>query len=366
MNRSDPSDPGRGHAGRGGARPDAPAPGAAATAELAGCHVDAPLPASPREVIRGESTCEDAGKGVGDAALIDWLNVTFPHVPKRGSRVLDAWLVEDMERIFGIPVGSKRKSGHLGYTDSWELGHRVGILAQGGASQGGTCFLSLSGEACALVPNWLAVHGWLVQRDAKITRVDLAHDDYAGVFDIATGLGLLATGGFTTGGRPPTAKYVDDLGSGQGKTLYVGSRSSGKLLRIYEKGRQLGDPDSPWVRWELELHSVDRIIPRDVLLRPGVYLAGAYPCMSWVSETQERIRTHKARFTISFERLIHYARKSYGKLIWFLSNILGWDAARIVETLSVEGTPARFVMSGFPLEPEETTSKDDSAEVASP
>jgi phage replication initiation protein len=196
--------------------------------------------------------------------------------------------------------------------------------------------------------------------------VDLAHDDFAGVFDIATGLGLLATGGFTTGGRPPSAKYVDDLGSGQGKTLYVGSRLSGKLLRIYEKGKQLGNPDSPWVRWELELHSVDRIIPRDVLLQPGVYLAGAYPCMSWVSETQERIRTHKARFTISFERVIHYARKSYGKLIWFLSNILGWDAARIVETLSVEGTPARFVMPGFPLKPEETAPDDDSAEVAKP
>ncbi len=48
-------------------------------------------------------------------------------------------------------------------------------------------------------------------------------------------------------------------------------------MRIYEKGKQLGDPESPWVRWELELHNTDREIPFDVLLQPGRYVAGAYP-----------------------------------------------------------------------------------------
>jgi DNA relaxase NicK len=48
----------------------------------------------------------------------------------------------------------------------------------------------------------------------------------------------------------------------------VGKRKNGKLLRVYEKGKQLGDESSPWVRWELELHNRDRVIPWEVLLEP--------------------------------------------------------------------------------------------------
>ena len=60
-------------------------------------------------------------------------------------------------------------------------------------------------------------------------------------------------------------------------------------MRVYEKGKQLGDTSSPWVRWELELHNRDRIIPWDVLLEPGKYLAAAYPCMDWVSAGMMKI-----------------------------------------------------------------------------
>jgi len=39
----------------------------------------------------------------------------------------------------------------------------------------------------------------------------------------------------------------------KGRTLYLGSRKSEKFLRCYQKGRQLGDPESTWVRVELQV-----------------------------------------------------------------------------------------------------------------
>ncbi len=47
--------------------------------------------------------------------------------------------------------------------------------------------------------------------------------------------------------------------------------SSAKMLRVYEKGIQLGDLGSPWVRYEVQLGSRDRVVvgirPQPVKLR---------------------------------------------------------------------------------------------------
>ena len=94
--------------------------------------------------------------------------------------------------------------------------------------------------------------------------------------------------------RDPSGRREPSLRGGW--SLWLG----GRLLRIYEKGKQLGDPLSPWVRWELELHNKDRTIPLDVLIRPGHYLAGGYPCLSWICESQDRIKTTRKQLMISF------------------------------------------------------------------
>lgn len=293
---------------------------------------------APRLVIRGESLTSPTPTNP-QAALIDWLNFTFPFR-------FDTLNFIELDKKLGIALGystsMSRNKGHLGYSDSWDLGDGYGILATGGKSQGNTCLISLNGLGCAPVKNWQAVHDFLVSLNAKITRVDLAHDDFAGVYNITAGLEMLALGQFTLNGRPPNAQFIDDFDSGKGKTLYIGNRDNGKLLRIYEKGKQLGDPLSPWVRWELELHNKDRLIPLDVLLRPGDYLAGGYPCLSWISETQDRIKTTRQQLKISFDHLVKYCRQSYGKLVYVMHEGLGQDPLDIVKTLSVEGIPPRL------------------------
>jgi phage replication initiation protein len=292
----------------------------------------------PRLVTRGESLTPPIETNP-KAALIDWLNFTFPF---RYDAMNFIELDKKLGAAFGFASSGSRNKGHLGYSDSWELGHGYGILATGGKSQGNTCLVSLSGTGCAPIKNWQAVHDLLMALNAKITRVDLAHDDFAGDYNITAGLEMLALGQFTTNGRPPNAQFIDDFDSGKGKTLYIGNSENGKLLRIYEKGKQLGDPVSSWVRWELELHNKDRSIPLDVLLRPGDYLAGGYPCLSWVSESQDRIKTTRKQLKISFEHLKKYCRQSYGKLLYVMHEGLGYDPLEIIQSLSVAGIPARL------------------------
>jgi phage replication initiation protein len=79
--------------------------------------------------------------------------------------------------------------------------------------------------------------------------------------------------------------------SGKGRTFYVGSRKNGKFFRAHEKGRQLGDKNSEWVRLEVEFKSVDRELLYDILLMPGAYMAAAYPALSWIEQEQVRIKT---------------------------------------------------------------------------
>ena len=118
-------------------------------------------------------------------------------------------------------------------------------------------FLSLPGEACSLIPMdaWQPLIEFLDgQYKAKISRWDGAVDDYDGLHDVDWAVGLYKSGQFNAGGNKPTCKqhgnWIEPDGSG--RTLEIGKRKNGKLLRIYEKGKQLGDPKSLWVRWELQ------------------------------------------------------------------------------------------------------------------
>jgi DNA relaxase NicK len=293
---------------------------------------------SPRLVTRGENHSTEPNPS---AAFIDWLNATFRFDLSGNWGLME--LDKALRPTFGFGIGANRNKGHLNYEHSWELGDNYGIFATGGKSVAGTSLISLSGHGCSIVRNWLAVYDFLEYRKARITRVDLAHDDYIGRISLASVRDWFEAGDFHSGkGHPPTGQFVDDFGSGKGKTLYVGQGKNGKLLRIYEKGKQLGDPDSPWVRWELELHNKDRVIPLDTLIRPARYLAAAYPTTAWICKEQSRIETATRSTLIGLDVLTEYCRKSYGKFIWTLWKLQGLTPQEIVEKLAVEGVPTRI------------------------
>jgi phage replication initiation protein len=307
------------------------------SAECAQARVKDALAASPHRVTTGGNPFppETLQQPLAALALIDWFAFTIKPPGDCGL----SWLFPELVSLFDIREATPTGKGWFGYAERYDLGG-YGILAHGGESQRGSIHVELNATGCARVANWLKIMEWGETHRATITRVDLAHDDIDGqTVSIETALQWLRSGEFATNGRPPAAQLIDDLGSGKGKTLYVGSRTNGKLCRVYEKGRQLGDPSSPWVRVEVELRNKSRVIPWDTLINPGHYLAGAYPCLDFLSVIQERIRTITKAVTVSYARAVHHAQQMTGKLVNVMFQVHGGDAFAVVNELKRDGIP---------------------------
>lgn len=263
----------------------------------------------------------------------------FPSRPEKQQYVIDL-----LFEVFGLPFFEVIPSfkGFNGYKYSIKLG-QYGTLAFGGESQRGTVFLQLNGTGCAQVKDWQKVKHWGESCGAKIRRADLAHDDHEGdTVTLERAREWYDGGLFLSKGRPPKARLVDDLGSNDGKTFYVGSRKSGLYTRIYEKGKQLGDKVSKWVRVEAEIHSKDREIPWDVLINPSFYLAALYPCLNFLSKIQDRIKTIKKATTISYKGLVEHARVQYGRLLNVMLEVERGDIGNVIDQLVRPGVPGRL------------------------
>ena len=203
--------------------------------------------------------------------------------------------------------------------------------------------LDMSGSACSQVKEWTGVQDWISRLfDYKLTRVDLAVDCLMGEFGVDHAVEWFHAGEFHAGGRRPRHSTPGDwLDPHYGRTLEIGRRENGKMLRCYEKGRQLGDSASPWTRFEVELRNIDRDIPLDVLTDRDRYFTGAYKCLARILEAAaERIRTHQKEGEIALEKLTVHARSSYGQLLHVLR--LKLSASEVLDELSRPGIPKRL------------------------
>lgn len=221
-------------------------------------------------------------------------------------------------------------------------GAQCGFIAFGGERQRGTWALQLTGAGCAHVMAWDRARQSLENIRAKITRLDIAHDDFKGRHDYALARRLADEGAFTTNGRPPVCEWIESTDEGAGRTLYVGKNAGNQQLCVYEKGKQLGDSLSPWVRWEVRFGSKYRDIPLDALCEPASYVAGHVPVMrDWIDATAKRMRTHVERAAASLSKALHYCRHQYGRLLHTLRNHIPDERAfvGVIETLGKSGVP---------------------------
>lgn len=312
---------------------------------------------SPRRVTRGETSrtvneCKAVGAGAPgepgslSLALIDWFAFSL-----KLSSLHD--LLTDLQQVFSLPVTSLVPNGRgwFGYKHRVDLGP-YGLLAYGGESQQGTIHVELNGKGCALVQDWAGVKAWGERNQVTLTRVDLAHDDFQGEqVSIDHAVRWYREGGFTTGGRPPASDVAGDWlteGSPKGRTLYIGTREAGKLTRVYEKGKEQGDPLSPWCRVEVEFRNKGRVIPWDVLTRAGEYLAGAYPCLEFLSTVQQRIKTIQKAAAITYDRMVAWVRTAAGKALYVMQHVHGGNAAEVLEKVMRPGVPDR--LGPFPFD----------------
>lgn len=285
----------------------------------------------------------------GSVALIDALAFTL--VPPEEQSV--AWVLNEMRRYLPVDQIEQRR-GCFGFQNSIRFGEGVGIAAWGGKSQRGRIYFSIQGKGCGLVEDWQGLAEWLQRHRATIKRVDVAYDDFAGEsISIAWARRQYESDGFTACGRRPShgvhGDWLKGEGSVKGRTLGIGNRENGKYCRIYEKGKQQGDPDSQWVRLEVEWRGQDRIIPYDILVRPGSYLAGAYPCLAGLDAEQSRIRTIAHAATADFDAAIENGKQQVGRLVNLMTQAFGGDLGEVFRRLRREGIPARMEAHSYQI-----------------
>jgi len=282
---------------------------------------------------------------LANAALVDWLAFTVR--PPEGES--HEWVIRQLQRLNLVGVIEEMRGGYAGYTNKAQYQDakiRLCLIAWGGKNQAGTVYVSFPGHGCARISDWAAVSAWLEKHGATITRLDLAYDDFKGeAVTISRAVEWYVDGGFGSGGRMPSHRLHGDwlLGdqSRAGRTLEIGSREGGKLTRVYEKGKQLGDPTSPWVRIEVEWHNEARKIPYVALTEPGRYLAGAYECLHFLDKEQSRIETTQRAAKVSFDKAMMNGRQLTGKLLNLALDVFEGDYGEVVERLRRDGYPAR-------------------------
>jgi DNA relaxase NicK len=283
-------------------------------------------------------------------AHIDWIAFTFTPPENQHDKILHLLpqlaSILDLQSIPAIATGG----GWNGYTTRHNLTDgkemMLGLIASGGDRQRGTLHVELNAQACSLVKDWQAFAVWGESIDARITRLDLAHDDLDGqTFTMQKMADWYQQGEFNSGGRKPSHRVAGDWldpKSPDGRTLYIGVRANGKMLRIYEKGKELGDCVSPWVRVELELRGKNRIIPWDALIKAGNYLAGSFKCLNFLSLEQNKILTITKAVKISYEGSVEHARLMVGKLVNVMMQVDSGDAFAVVDKLKRDGVPTRL------------------------
>jgi len=235
--------------------------------------------------------------------------------------------------------------------DLYRDGEHVGTFCFGGTTNNGTAALMLKGKGCSGV-NMSKLRKFLEPfPNSHLTRVDVAHDDLEGKRTVDWYVEQFHSGGFFIKGATPKPRNGGDWTSKddvKGRTFYVGSKRNGKEACIYEKGKQLGDTLSQWVRVEVRFTHDDHLVPFDILTSPQMFFAGSYPVLKDTSVFHDRCVVIKKHAVIVLAALIGHGRASYGKLVNVLVEI-GHTSDEIVKALIVPGCPKRLII---PLAPE--------------
>jgi phage replication initiation protein len=294
-------------------------------------------------------------------ALVDFLTVVFSadRLAERGLGRISLLL----SGIFDLRPSDVR-AGEL-HAKRWQFykasavivdsnGELVGRI--GAEGNGDTVCISLSGAACKYIRNWAAVRKQIEACGGRISRCDVAYDDYEGELgsvrqhEAKARAALTESGGcmlFASGGTPPKTKFLDDHGNGDGCTLYVGKKGH-KQLCIYDKGMQLGVAGSPWVRYEARLYGKHCEISPDILTEPMRYLRGSYEylqvLMAHIGDGVAcAVEYTKRAVEATGAAVVKWARRQLGPTLYVLSEAFGDGLTEFLrERVLREGMPTRF------------------------
>jgi phage replication initiation protein len=250
-----------------------------------------------------------------------------------------------LQEIFGEGFGISKKNpfGLHFHRDSYVIGDNFGVFCIGHQKHN-RFMVSISGDG------WLnarpeagkRLHDLLVRldeqdADVRISRVDLAVDYFTGgpkhdEFEAAYHRGEFVRQRRHLNSKDAWPHYQvygcvhTERGRKAGITDAIGVRTSDLYLRRYDKGRELGAPDSEWVRVELEMKSKDTLIPLDVLIAPDAYFC-QYP---WLRELRNsfatRLEAKRERAQITVDAAEKIIKTQFGKYLRILRQLTDSDA----------------------------------------
>ncbi|MFC5578048.1 replication initiation factor domain-containing protein [Lysobacter niabensis] len=290
--------------------------------------------------------------GQKGGALIDYFTAVFSatHIEDFGLSKL-SHLINTLFGFQGeVVCGAIRNKNWQFYPQSAVLmdreGEMVGRVGLGGNSN--TICVSLSGAGTRWVRHWERVAIQMERLRGRLSRVDVAFDDYDGqTINVHAMRERACQGEFAQGGRPPAHRFLSDEGHGTGCTLYVGGKGH-KELCIYEKGKQLGLSSSPWTRCEVRLYGKHVQLPLDVLTRPLDYLRGSYDVLGDLLRNVfagmcTRIKTVRKAAEAAGEAMVQWANKQCGAAVGVLIRAFGPSWPEFVENrIARESDPGRF------------------------
>lgn len=173
---------------------------------------------------------------------------------------------------FGLTMGEAKGYGKNHYKQSHDLfgadGSYCGFVCYGGNNDTG--YIYITGKGMSFVRELRTppqLYFWIDEyfRVTKLSRIDIAYDDFEGVFTTNDCLLAYDDGFFNGAGRKPKCQELIDR-SGYGHTVYVGSRQSMVFWRSYDKQAEQGlsHDDGIWFRHEAELKGVCTEILLDI------------------------------------------------------------------------------------------------------
>jgi len=280
------------------------------------------------------------------SAIIDWVSCTFAMREEEVDSI-----ILNLTRVTGLVLRAVERRSRPGFKDGIQVQAFVNlelvnfcVLAWGGDNQNGRALLEFSGSSCGCIENWSAVQAFLQSLDEpRLTRVDTALDLFKGEHTVDDCKDWYNKGEFTMRGRKPTSSLSGDwINEQEGRTFYVGKLKNGKELCCYEKGKQLGDKESAWTRFEVRFSNRDRVIPFEILTQPSVYFVAAYPALEHiVQEAGEVIKTVSTTAEATISTILRALKRTYGK--WFhVLKKSDLPIHELVEGITVKEIPHRI------------------------
>ena len=304
-------------------------------------------------MVNGKAKSLPLRRGVGTAAFIDTLSFTvaesvFLRPDQLGTEEeLAQSISADLAEIMGYGL-SHQKNGMNGYSISWQMGSEnvnYGYVAFGGKNQKETVLVHFTGHGLiAALDGWeRRLYDWMQHKApyARITRADLSHDFLNGEYTVDEVYADWQNGGFTARTTTPQCQLLgadwQQPGLNRGRSVVIGSMKNGsRVLVCYEKGKEQGDSNSPWVRVEFRLRNRDIVIDKEVLINPGEFLTGAYPAFEELfaryNHVPEKCEIIKKQQEISYEHVVKYARMQCSPAIAMLKHY-GLSNDEIIDVL---------------------------------